>query len=278
MPVKEAIILAAGHGTRMLPISSYCPKEFLPLADIPLIHHLIWEITRAGIYSITLVISPEKIQFAQSLINGNTSDLVDSKKIHRLHLNPLPEQTKIKILIQKKANGVGDAIKIACENFKDPFLVVLGDNALIQNQINFDNPDINDASLASSLMVNQFNKTNTPCVGLFQVPDDEISKYGIVEIVDGNLVRILEKPVIGSTESNLALCGRYIFPGDAFDILCLLEKTSNPDTLSIDLLNYLCNNNYLLMTEFKDFSWFDFGNTKDWLNAQLAYISLNKIN
>ena len=274
--VKEAIILAAGHGTRMMPISSYCAKEFLPLADIPLIHHLIWEITRAGIYSITLVISPEKIRFAESLIADNTDEIGISEEIHHLHRNPLPEGTKLKIVIQEKPKGVGNAIKIACKNFQDPFLVVLGDNALIKNQINFDNPNINDASLASSYLVNQFNKTKKPCVGLFKVQKNEISKYGIVEFIDKKPVKIIEKPEKTTTKSNFALCGRYILPSNTYEIISLLEEKTSSNPLSIDLLNLLCDEDNLSTIELNDFMWFDFGNPKDWLNAQFSYNSLEK--
>ena len=41
--VRDAIILAGGIGTRMLPASLYAPKEALPLVDTPIINHLIWE-------------------------------------------------------------------------------------------------------------------------------------------------------------------------------------------------------------------------------------------
>ena len=41
--VRDAVIVAAGLGTRMLPTSAYIPKELLPLVDVPVLHHLIFE-------------------------------------------------------------------------------------------------------------------------------------------------------------------------------------------------------------------------------------------
>ncbi|DAC71279.1 MAG TPA: hypothetical protein D7I12_00265, partial [Candidatus Poseidoniales archaeon] len=58
--VTEAIILAGGRGTRMLPASLFSPKEFLPLFDVPIIKHLFEECIIAGIDKVHLVLSPRK--------------------------------------------------------------------------------------------------------------------------------------------------------------------------------------------------------------------------
>ena len=55
--VKDAIILAGGMGTRMLPASLYMPKETMPLVDTPILNHLIWEASKAGVERIHLVLS-----------------------------------------------------------------------------------------------------------------------------------------------------------------------------------------------------------------------------
>ena len=46
--VRDAVIDAAGLGTRMLPTSAYIPKELLPLVDVPVLHHLIFEAKSMG--------------------------------------------------------------------------------------------------------------------------------------------------------------------------------------------------------------------------------------
>ena len=60
LEVEDAIIIATREGTRMLPASLYSPKEFLPLIDVPAIHHIISETLRAGIKRIHIVISEKK--------------------------------------------------------------------------------------------------------------------------------------------------------------------------------------------------------------------------
>ena len=64
--VEDAIVLAGGLGTRMLPASMYMPKETMPLMDTPLLNHLIWEAAKAGVSRIHLVISPEKFRSLRS--------------------------------------------------------------------------------------------------------------------------------------------------------------------------------------------------------------------
>ena len=58
--VRDAVIVAAGLGTRMLPTSAYIPKELLPLVDVPVLHHLIFEAKEAGCDRIHIITSPSK--------------------------------------------------------------------------------------------------------------------------------------------------------------------------------------------------------------------------
>jgi UTP--glucose-1-phosphate uridylyltransferase len=55
--VRDAIILAGGIGTRMLPASLYMPKETMPLIDTPILNHLVWEAAKAGVSQVHLVVS-----------------------------------------------------------------------------------------------------------------------------------------------------------------------------------------------------------------------------
>ena len=66
--VRDAIILAGGRGTRMLPASLFVPKEMMPMVDTPILNHLIWEAAKAGVEKIHIVVS-EKKQRILSLFN-----------------------------------------------------------------------------------------------------------------------------------------------------------------------------------------------------------------
>ena len=58
MEIKKAIIPIAGLGTRFLPLSKVLSKEFLPLADKPIIQHIVQEVKESGINEIIFVVSP----------------------------------------------------------------------------------------------------------------------------------------------------------------------------------------------------------------------------
>mgnify|MGYP003598297654 FL=1 len=59
-PVRKAVILAAGLGTRMLPATKAVPKELLPIVDQPLIQYSVQECVDAGIEEIVIVLGPGK--------------------------------------------------------------------------------------------------------------------------------------------------------------------------------------------------------------------------
>ena len=81
--VDDAIILAGGNGTRMLPASLYMPKETMPLVDTPILNHLIWEAARAGVKRIHLVLSQRKKEILDRFI-GN-EDVFDRGVLRRAH-------------------------------------------------------------------------------------------------------------------------------------------------------------------------------------------------
>jgi UTP--glucose-1-phosphate uridylyltransferase len=59
-PVRKGVILAAGHGTRLLPVTKAVPKEALPLVDKPIIHYVVQEAIDSGIEQIVMVTSAGK--------------------------------------------------------------------------------------------------------------------------------------------------------------------------------------------------------------------------
>ena len=72
--VEDAVILAGGSGTRMLPASLFMPKETMPLVDTPIINHLIWEAAKAGVSRVHLVLSERKY--------GILRDFIDNEVVH----------------------------------------------------------------------------------------------------------------------------------------------------------------------------------------------------
>ena len=128
--VEDALIVAGGLGTRMYPVSAFSSKESLPLIDVPVLIHLAHEAKAAGVKRIHIISSPSK----------DLSPLL--RDIQDLHLNR-PELDKslfssfsdveVKVHLQQQQLGLGDAISCALDDISGPFLVLLGDNVLLDN-------------------------------------------------------------------------------------------------------------------------------------------------
>jgi len=268
MEVEDAIILLAGEGSRMFPASMYCPKEFLPLVDTPLMHHLVWEIIRAGIKRIHLVTSNEKLPFVEKMILGSKNMSLLRPELNPISYNPVPENVDVLVHIQNKSLGVGDAISIGCQSISGPFLVVLGDNALIKDAPEPQDFGPSNASNASSILVNDYIQKKIPCVGVMEMPDSEIHKYGVVDVKNDLLKSIIEKPTLAMAPSNLILCGRYLFPSGSYEILQKIKQAKNNEELSINFLKYLVNTTSVSVVELNDFYLCDSGNPLSWFKSQ----------
>ena len=96
--------------------------------------------------------------------------------------------------VQLSPGGVADAISVALENVESEFLVLLGDMLLMESHFGPTEAGPENASGASKRLVDAFEKNGLPCVGLFEVEDEEVSKYGIAEISNGMVMGIEEKP------------------------------------------------------------------------------------
>ncbi len=105
--VKDAVIVAAGLGSRMLPTSAYLPKESLPLVDIPAFIHLVREAVSANATRIHIITSPKK---------DFSTFLEDKQEYHSLRpeisesLFSLDESIKFFIHTQYEPLGLGNAI------------------------------------------------------------------------------------------------------------------------------------------------------------------------
>ena len=218
--VEDAIILAGGSGTRMLPASLFIPKETMPLVDTPIINHLIWEVAKSGVSRVHLVLSKRKYEIL--------SDFILDEGLHGDEIRPdLPRESlrlgwegmEIIPHIQKSPGGVADAISTAIESVKGPFLVLLGDMLLVEEHFGPLHSGPSYASNASKELVSMFSRSGLPAVGVCPVGREELSNYGVVEISNEKVKSVVEKPDIESAPSEYVLCGRYIFPENTGEIL-----------------------------------------------------------
>jgi len=263
--VKDALIIAAGLGTRMFPASAMVPKEALPLVDVPLMTHLVAEAKAAGVERLHLVTSPTKS------FEGLLRDITD---LHRLkpHLDAnlfnIANGLEVLVHVQPEPKGVGDAMRCALEDISGPVLVLLGDNLIMDRHAT---PDSFEASGASSDLVRAFERTGEATVGLVAVPESDVQRYGIVALEGSRMVGLVEKPSLEEAPSTLALCGRYVFPSSLKSLLDRFSYEEHGDLQSIAVQQHWMEQGQLHGHVFSNVQWYDSGAPFMWLQAQIDH-------
>ena len=261
--VEDAVLVAGGMGSRMLPASAAIAKEALPLVDIPALSHLAREAVAAGAKRIHIITSPKKD--LSQLLKDN-SWLHDTRPDLSAELLSPFNDIEVLVHVQEVPKGFGDALSCALHAIDGPFMVLLGDNILLDS---FNSTSNYIPSSATKKLVEAYLRTGLPCVGLAAVNDPE--NYGLVSM-DGELVKdIIEKPVREDAPSNLVLCGRYVFTSDTSKLLSLYDYEQYGELQSIAIQQHWMQNAGLVGVELKGFQWYDSGAPLPWLKGQIDY-------
>lgn len=216
--VRKAVIPAAGFGTRFLPFTKAVPKEMLPLVDIPTIEYIVREAIESGIEEVLIIINQEKecirTHFGHNVVLEEF--LASKNKTKELEIiKELPNKVKVEFTYQEEQLGLGHAVLCAYEFAKgEPFALLLGDDVYVGNKFP-----------ATKQLIDAYNKTSSSILGTLEVPDSDVSKYGICKPLPnekGSLLKlesVVEKPKLEEAPSNLAIGGRYILTPAIFDYL-----------------------------------------------------------
>ncbi|MEM9951581.1 MAG: glucose-1-phosphate thymidylyltransferase [Chloroflexota bacterium] len=200
----KAIILAAGQGTRLRPVTLTMPKPVVPVANKRLIEYAIDTIKGAGITEIGIVVNSLESPIVKAFGNGDDLDV------------------KIEYVIQEEQLGLAHAAGI-CRDFvgDEPFAMFLGDN-IFQDKMsdlirNFESSDA-DASIV-----------------LTPVPDP--SRFGIAVVENEKIQEVMEKPE--NPPSNLAIVGIYLFRPSIFEVIDSLEPSARGEYEITDAIQAL---------------------------------------
>ena len=263
--VRDALLVAAGLGTRMFPVSAFVPKESLPLVDVPLLTHLIMEAKQAGVERIHIITSPMK---------SFDGLLEDQRHLHphRAHLDAAlfhaTADVEVLIHVQEEPKGVGNAMEAALHAVDGPFLVMHGDNLLMDHHAS---TDAYAPSNASKRLVEAYDRCHQPTVGLIEVDEAALHHYGIVGMEDDRITSIVEKPTPDRAPSRLAMCGRYIYPADMKDHLNACTFEAFGDLQIIEALNRYIEGQRLHGLVLNETQWYDSGAPLMWLKAQVDH-------
>lgn len=233
--IIKAILPAAGLGTRFLPATKASPKEMLPVVDKPMIQYAVEEAEKCGITQFVVITGKNKraiedhfdhsFELEENLRQKGKKQLLDMiNSLNHLHFA---------YIRQGKALGLAHAIMCARPFVKDePFAVLLSDDII----------DPGDTLLQD--MINLYYERGAPVIALERVPDEELSRYGIIGGVEesDNIYRIetlVEKPELDEAPSNIGIIGRYILTPEIFDVFAEMSPGKGGEYQLTDALKLM---------------------------------------
>ncbi|MHA1146736.1 MAG: bifunctional sugar-1-phosphate nucleotidylyltransferase/acetyltransferase [Promethearchaeota archaeon] len=227
----KAVILAAGEGNRLRPITSTKPKPMIPIAGKPLLEHTIFGLKEAGIKEILLVVG-----YKQELIKEYFQTKEEDMGV------------KIDYITQEKYLGTAHAANYAKEFVKDDtFLMMYGD-LLVDNQIFKD-------------VIESYNTLDAKgLISLITVENPQA--YGIISLDSNGFVeKIVEKPAPELNAGNLANAGIYIFDSLIFKAIKKTKKSIRGEYEFTDSMEILINElkEKIIGYTIKDKFWSDIG-------------------
>ena len=173
----KAVILAAGEGTRMRPLTRRCPKVMLPIGNKPLLQHVIERVKDAGVDHFILVIGYQGDTIIEHFGEGERFGV------------------KIDYVIQQERLGTAHAIGTARSLIDERFLVLNGDVMVTTAQVR-----------------TLLERDEVAVMAALEV--DDPSQFGVLEVDGGLVVKLHEKP--DKPPTNLANAGIYVFEPEVF--------------------------------------------------------------
>jgi len=220
--VRKVVMPTAGRGTRFLPATKVVPKELLPVVDRPALEYIVEEVANAGLSDVLFVNGPGK-----GVVEDHFHPVPDLERALEAKgdakglagVRRATELADVSAVVQEQPLGLGHAVLCAADHVGDePFVVCLADMVL----------DGGTELLTHMLAVHA--RYGGSVIALYEVPQDQIEKYGCAAVVptdEVDVVRVtdlVEKPPRGEAPSNLAIVGRYLLDPAVFDLL----RTTSP--------------------------------------------------
>ncbi|CAN5582798.1 hypothetical protein BH10CHL1_BH10CHL1_04940 [soil metagenome] len=178
--VKQGVILAAGKGTRLYPLTATRTKAMAPVAGKPIVARVLETLVQNGIQDFVLLISPD-----------------DQEIIPYFQENFAPSLT-FQFVVQPERLGMANALSLAAPYLQGAFIMSACDNLV---------PAVHVAELLNTHESRQANAT----LSLMAIDIAKASSTGIIEWRDNLIQRIVEKPKPEVAPSNISSLPLYVF-------------------------------------------------------------------
>jgi glucose-1-phosphate thymidylyltransferase len=228
----KGLILSGGKGTRLRPLTYTSAKQLVPVANKPVLFYGIEAIAGAGIRDIGLVVGETQAEIRAAVGDGSKWGV------------------RVEYIEQDAPRGLAHAVKIS-QSFigADPFVMYLGDNLLNKGITHF---------------VDQFAREKPAAqILLARVPDPQM--FGVAELRNGNVVRLVEKPK--EPIGDLALVGVYMFGAEIFDSVNQIAPSFRNELEITDAIQNLIDRGLTVRPHIVEGWWKDTGKLEDILEA-----------
>lgn len=222
----KAIILSAGEGSRMRPLTLTKPKTMLPVAGKPIIQYNIESLRDNGITDILLI-----VRYKEEMVRNYFGDGSDFG-------------VNISYKTQKDFLGTANAISYG-EDFIDDSIIVLNGDIILDDEIIHE-------------IIKKYNYL-TPDTLMLLTEVEDPSAFGVVEIENGNVKSIVEKPKREEAPSNLVNAGIYIFNKDIFDKIRKTEISERGEYEITDSVSLQIKDNKTVIGHKTSKDWIDVG-------------------
>ncbi|HUA44924.1 MAG TPA: glucose-1-phosphate thymidylyltransferase [Solirubrobacteraceae bacterium] len=233
MEPLKGLILSGGKGTRLRPITYTSAKQLVPVANKPVLFYAIEAMAQAGIEQVGIIIAPETGEEVR-LAAGDGSQF----------------GVRLTYILQDEPAGLAHAV-LTAEEFlgETPFVMYLGDN-LLQGGI-------------GDLVAAFTDHEPDALILLTQVPDPE--NYGVAELSNGAVVRLVEKP--REPRTDLALVGVYMFTARVHAAAKAIQPSARGELEITDAIQHLVDEGHRVEPHIVKGWWKDTGRLEDMLAA-----------
>jgi glucose-1-phosphate thymidylyltransferase len=228
----KGLILSGGRGTRLRPLTYTSAKQLVPVANKPVLFYAIEALAAAGITQIGIVVGDTQAEIRAAVGDGAAWGV------------------SVTYIEQDAPRGLAHAVLISEAFIGDhPFVVYLGDNLLNKGIGGFVEEFVRERPAAQILLA--------------RVPDPQM--FGVAELQDGRVVRLVEKPE--HPQSDLALVGVYMFSPAVFDAVRTIRPSFRNELEITDAIQNLIDRGLEVRPHIVDGWWKDTGKLEDMLEA-----------
>jgi len=232
----KAVVLAAGKGQRLWPLTENRPKPMIPVANKPILEHIVETLEAASIEEAILVVGSNRERVQNYFGDGHERDI------------------EISYIVQEQQLGTGHALLQAESQIGESFIALNGDRII-------------NADLIERIW-DQHVDTEDPVIGVKRI--DNPSQYGVVDIDEGDVTGIKEQPHPRLTTSDFINVGVYAFSPDIFPAIRRTE--SHGEQALTDTLADLIDSQQVHVTQYQGM-WLDVSEPWDLLTVNDALIS-----